>query len=237
MPLAAGRGRPTGTFITEGPELFGQRVGVNLWPPPQIYAEEFDNMGLNIKSLREPLTRAVRQVMIPRFKQNFSTESAAGERWQPLSYYYERSRKYKGKPILVQTGALKRVATRFTKTWTINGISGQAYINVGSIQNEVPYLLLHQLGEEYYSAGGSSMESDTSRRAKKGKGFVAAGGPQNVPARPFFVINGDDVDAVADVFDEWVTEIVWMRGGITSIGGRPFSVDSGPVDFPSPVDL
>lgn len=85
-----------------------------------ILAADLDQLGFNIRSFKEPLTKAVRQVIIPSIRKNF--ESGGRPEWQDLAASTIASRLQQGYgiwPPLTKSGALKKKATAFG-IWTIN---------------------------------------------------------------------------------------------------------------------
>lgn len=106
------------------------------WSPhPAIIAAQFISAADALESHRDPLVRAVEQVVSPAIKQNFDSEGRPA--WTPLANTTLARRANPSSPILVQTGLLKQVATS-VKPWTIN--------------DDTAYLIAGQLGDAYYGA-------------------------------------------------------------------------------------
>lgn len=85
-----------------------------------VLAADLDQLGFNIRSFKEPLTKSVRQVIIPSIRENF--ESGGRPPWQELdvSTIAKRIREGYGIwPPLTKTGALKKKATA-AGIWTID---------------------------------------------------------------------------------------------------------------------
>lgn len=101
------------------PSTQGLRSGFttryDFTPAPAIIAASVNKLGMDIRSFREPLKRAIREVMIPSFQKNF----AAGGRpaWEPLSEVTVEMRG-SGTPILVRSGRLRRTMGQ-QNIWTV----------------------------------------------------------------------------------------------------------------------
>lgn len=105
-----------------------------------ILASDLDQLGFNIRSFKEPLTRSVRQVIIPSIRKNF--ESGGRPEWRELAADTIATRLRYGYgiwPPLTKTGALKKRATA-VGIWTIGRDS--------AIMNEprIKYAKFHQAG-------------------------------------------------------------------------------------------
>lgn len=84
-----------------------------------ILARDLDQLGFGIQSFKEPLTRSVRNVIIPSMKRNF--ESGGRPPWADLAEETIKTRVRQGYgvwPPLTKTGALKKKATA-VGIWTI----------------------------------------------------------------------------------------------------------------------
>lgn len=156
----------------------GMVIDYSFHPSLLILAGEMETFGLNVKSFREPLTRAVRQVMIPSIQDNFN----AGGRpsWEPLSAATEQIKFALGadQGTLVRTGSLKR-NMGYLSMWTID--TSQAAIQ--GLPERIAYGGIHQAGTNSGSGRGS-----------------------NIPARPFVAIQDADEDKIEAVFDQWLSE-------------------------------
>lgn len=85
------------------------KVGFQVQGEKQAH-RAFDDYGLRISSLREPLDRMADEVLAA-VRLQFETEGASGlgHRWQKLSAEYEawKDRHYPGRKILVRSGGMK----------------------------------------------------------------------------------------------------------------------------------
>lgn len=91
-------------------------------------------LGVDLRSMREPLERAVREVMIPSFRKNFDNEGRPG--WPPAARDY-------GHSLLNDTGKLKSSATTIA-IWDIT--RQDARINPGNLTSRVGFKAMHQSG-------------------------------------------------------------------------------------------
>lgn len=88
-----------------------------------ILAHDLDELLLDIRSFKEPLTRSIKQVIIPSIRKNF--EAGGRPEWQELSAQTISDRIRQGYgiwPPLTKTGALKKKATVFAN-WSIDRTS------------------------------------------------------------------------------------------------------------------
>lgn len=85
-----------------------------------ILAADLDRLGFDIRSFKEPLTKSVKQVIIPSIRENF--DSGGRPEWDQLAASTIATRLRQGYgiwPPLTKTGALKKKATVFAN-WTIS---------------------------------------------------------------------------------------------------------------------
>jgi phage gpG-like protein len=145
------------------------------WTPglSVVSAAMFD-LAVDIRSVREPLERSVRQVAAPSIGTNFDVGGRPA--WEPdLPQTVDRKT---GESILVETGALQGRASQ-VGVWNIDGQSGEANLSAGAFPNY---------------------------------GIINQNGWRSGPARPWAVLQDEDQDAIADVFDRWVAERVAKAG-------------------------
>lgn len=105
-----------------------------------ILAADLDRLGFDIRSFKEPLTRSIRQIIIPSIRKNF--ESGGRPEWQQLaaSTISKRIREGYGIwPPLTKTSALKKKATAFG-IWTIDRDSATMQ------EPRIKYAKYHQSG-------------------------------------------------------------------------------------------
>lgn len=189
----------SGLIIT--PALTQHKVTVDLKFEPSvgILARKVKKFGADIRSFREPLKQAVKDVVIPSIRTNFDVEGRPP--WAPLAEGTVRTRGSSG-PILNRTGNLKRVATQLN-IWTID--TEKAMIT--DLPQKAWYGKVHQAGNATTSVTPGARNPLTGRR---GPDIVESSG--GVPARPFVVLQDEDMEAIEEVFVEWVADRIARAG-------------------------
>jgi phage gpG-like protein len=194
-------------------------VDFEFQPSIGLIAARIDKLGMDIRSFKEPLTRAVVQVMIPSFKENFDSEGRPG--WEPLAPYTVQRRKGHTHPILFRSGKLRKVATS-RGIWQISR-NGAVITN---LPGSVWYGTIHQAGlggfGQRLDAARKKLGSGARGRDVVGEAFDAmdeAGGDTRgaaaIPARPFIMFQEGDEDAIQEVFFDWLEERIdkwWGKG-------------------------
>lgn len=124
------------------PDMGGLRIGMTtrmeFQPSPAIIAASLLQMSEGVSSFKEPLTRAVKEVMIPSFQKNFNTGGRPA--WEPLAEYTVEVRG-SASPILVRSGRLQRTMGR-VGIWTIT----DAHAVIEGLPADVWYGHVHQAG-------------------------------------------------------------------------------------------
>jgi phage gpG-like protein len=189
-------------------------------PSVGIIARDIDKMEVDIRSFREPLKRAIKQVVIPSIQKNFEAEGRPA--WEPYSEatYEIRERMGDAPPskLLNKTGALQDVMKQIG-IWTIN----QNAAILLDLPARVSYGKIHQGG---YSKGSMSVQIKKSGSAaqafrdlnSKIKKAIATGTTIqdfnfSIPARPFIMIQEEDVPEIQRVFAEWLGERIDRHWG------------------------
>jgi phage gpG-like protein len=195
-------------------------TGFEFKPSLGIVAKQIDLFGADIRSMREPLQRSIKEVMIPSFAANF----AAGGRptWDDLSPATV-ARRGSARPILIQSGALAKVMSQ-QNIWSV----GPTTATIKSLPQKVWYGNVHQGGHgggglaagnwfaKYQNAarkmlGSEAEDHEVTAQAFKmfDKRLVSHGlAPADVtiPARPFALFQEEDIDAIQYIFAEWLEE-------------------------------
>jgi phage gpG-like protein len=194
-------------------------VSFEFKPTLGILARDVDKFGIDIRSFREPLRRAVKEVMIPSIRKNFTQQGRPG--WEPLAEDTQLLRERLGQtgPILRRSGALMR-NMGYTTMWTIN----EEYAIIKDLPQRVWYGKVHQEG---VSSMRTRLRNETQKAAKKGfkispgeaakrvqkqidadilSGKASKHGTTNIPARPFVMFQDEDYDAIEAVFNKWLAE-------------------------------
>jgi len=164
-------------------------ISENWFPQPEIVATYYDNLGIVVRSFREPLDRAVRRVLIPSIKENFAS-GGRPDSWAPLNEFTQKKRKAKGYgeagPILKRTGLLEKVASQLN-IWTIDRDSATAKPLATVFGGKAAYGDVHQEGGPSGTSGW-------------------------IPARPFLVIQDWDKYEIEFIFTEWLEEMTLRSG-------------------------
>jgi len=192
-----------GKFIGSGKDL---GISIDFEPSIIILVAEFNKLGLDIRSFKEPLHRSIKYVMAPSLRKNFDVGGRPP--WKPLSELTVRKKASMGfkKPAdpLIATGKLRKVMGQIN-IWEINGIEGYAAITT---LKGAEYGLVHQLGREGELIGklvdGKIVEHDL-------------GG---MPARRFMAFQPEDEEAIENIFIKWFQERAMMAGfrpGLTGV--------------------
>lgn len=193
------------------------RLELVFQPTLVIAAGRIDAAGAELANgFVEPLTKAIREVMMPSIQQNFA--SGGRPAWEPLSEStLEIRRRFGvgGTRTLYVTGRLENVASSF-EIWTIT----RAFATIRDLPPSVWYGKIHQAGYE----GQNSMK----RRLRKTGGDVGAaheslmadqisamrsgttlggGGVAAIPARPFIVFQPEDEDEITQIFIDWMEKV------------------------------
>jgi phage gpG-like protein len=185
-------------------------------PSIGIIARDIDRLGMDIRSFREPLTRAIKQVVIPSIQRNFTVGGRPA--WEPYSPGTIEIRDRMGSPVgslLNKTGALQRVMGQ-VNLWTIN--------NNAAILLDIPlwYGKLHQqgygntMGAAIAKAGSASKAFKNINDAVKQSiktGTQIQSVDLHIPARPFVVLQEEDLPAIQRVFEAWLAERVAKHWG------------------------
>jgi phage gpG-like protein len=203
-----------------GLQLHSVMLAWDFKPSIGIVAKAIDRLGVDIRSFREPLTRAIKQVMIPSFQANFDA-GGRPDSWAELSEYSIKRRNGSSSPILVRTGNLRSVM-RTLKIWTIT----PAAATIKSLPANVWYGNLMQAGfggfGEHLQAATKSVGQGASAREKVGEAYSIMDTAKSardqakvfIPARPFVLLQDDDRDEIQQIFYLWLRERVAAVGRI-----------------------
>jgi phage gpG-like protein len=183
--------RPTAGGIglgTRGGLTAAQLTYLEFEPTIGVTVARMAALANELGDLKEPLTDAVRKVIIPSIQKNF----AVGGRppWEPWS---QETIEFKammgetlGPSILIRSGSL-RGAMGSISNWKIT----DGFAILDDIPGDVWYGKLHQAGH-----GGK-------------------GGAASLPARPFVMFQKEDEEAILEIFVEWLgdkIDLVWPGG-------------------------
>jgi len=169
-------------------------VEMTFEPSIGIMARKYDKLGASIKSFRVPLKRAVQEVVIPSIQVNF--HKSGRPRWPDLAESTWRQ-KGSGEKALIRTGALMRRMAQ-VGIWQID--TEKAMIT--HMPEDVWYGALHQAGHGTYEGFFDPVKRAT----------VNIGGEGALPARPFVMLQSEDLPKIDLIFVEWVNERVQRAG-------------------------
>ncbi len=182
-------------------------------PSIGVIARDIDKLGLNIKSFREPLKRAVQQVIIPSIQRNFDAEGRPS--WEPYSEGTIEIRDNLGSPVgnlLYKRGYLKRTMS-YLNIWTINN-------NAAILLDLPPSVWYGKLQQGGFEGSGSLRSAARSGKSVSGAlrtamrnaqqartaGTTVKAGARPIPARPFIMLQPKDEDDIVEVFIKWLEE-------------------------------
>jgi len=183
-------------------------AGWDFQPAPGIVAKDIDRLGIDIRSFREPLVKAIRTVMMPSIRKNFQV-GGRPEPWQALAAYTVAKRSATG-PILVRSGNLARAASSFA-IWSI----GETSAAIKSMPSNVWYGNLHQAG--YGSIGdiarrqlgpGATLQDIQERAMELFMGATPAKKQTKVtiPQREFALFQQEDMEDIQEIFADWMED-------------------------------
>jgi phage gpG-like protein len=186
--------------LARGLRFDANLVSFDFQPSIGFSARRIDKLGMDIRSFREPLTRAIKQVMIPSFHANFDAEGRPP--WEPLRQSTIEKRG-SAHPILNRSGKLRRRITQLSR-WDIKTETAA----IKSLPSDVFYGYYHQSGIE-----GETISELTDIRSASGVGFemreAQFGG---VAQRRFVMFQDDDQDEILRVFGDWLDERALLAG-------------------------
>lgn len=203
-----------------------------------LYAGRIDKLGMSFKSFREPLTKALNQVIIPSIHKNFDAQGRP--KWKELKKSTIRRRLMDGYPrgpILYRSGRLRRGATK-KNIWYIGPLSTGARSGGSDIlrvkteyfSQLVPYARYHQKGARVPTTRRTGKLKTTIERVPGG-GFEAFGGESRewteggpgaefgklVP-RPFIQLTTEEEIEIYNIFVAFMVEKVDKSWGTGSEG-------------------
>jgi len=184
-------------------------AGWSFHPAPGIVAKDIERLGLDIRSFRVPLVRAIRLVMMPSIRKNFEQGGRPEPGWEPLAEYTIQVRG-DAWPILVRSGALKRTASSFN-VWSIT----ETTASIRQLPTRVWYGNIHQSG--YGSLmdvarrelGARAEPRDIQSRALQLFLGARPGRQQTktvIPQREFALFQVQDIEAIQEIFADWMEE-------------------------------
>lgn len=181
---------------------------ITFEPTLGITARRIDKLGMDIRSFREPLRRSIKEVVAPSIVKNF--DSSGRPTWEPFAEatptIQERIQGYNSHPLLIRSGLLRSTMGQLN-IWTINTDSA---ILTG-VPESIWYAKVQQAG--YSGSGKKRGPKGKNLQEKKAqlKSLVGSAGTTNaganpIPARPFVMLQEEDVKNIGRVFEKWLGE-------------------------------
>lgn len=212
----------------------------DIRPSVGLVAKDIERLGLDIRSFKEPMSVAVKTVIIPSIRKNF--DSGGRPAWEPLAEGTIKHRGGAAWPILQVTGKLRKRATQFS-IWDI----GPTTATIRSLPADVFYGAFHQAGAE--GGGGGNLQAELKKyragspralnvlkpylaAAQKELGANAPSGriynravgllieadqSWSLPARPFIMWQDSDIPKIEAIFSAWMQERATRVGRFHSV--------------------
>lgn len=197
-------------------------------PSLGIVASQLEKLAAELNDMHEPLKKAVEDVMQYSILENFMS-GGRGE-WEPLTRYTVKKREGKADPILVWTGALAEggsspsiwsigaktavIRNLPDKIWYgkvhqsgIEGSSGGGGDSDWMDKYRREAKKLNPSGTKEQNEKLAGKLSDPIFRQKHGlKASHESGGHDTatIPARPWAVFQDEDIDAIENIFADWI---------------------------------
>jgi phage gpG-like protein len=185
-------------------------VTLEVNPPISALQEELRALGRDLDNFRPALRAAVREVVIPSIRTNFS--AGGRPQWEPLasSTIERRLRQGTGTQILVESGRLQRAATQFAR-WDI----GRDQAKITNWPSNVRVrAAVHQGGATVNFAGGERRTRHLGPRRGVVRPRVRAEVKAYtvvIPPRPFLLLQDEDVRQIERVFVRWLEDKIARR--------------------------
>lgn len=188
-------------------------IGYEFKPTLAMSAKAFDTLDLDIRSFREPLKRSIQRVVAPSIQKNFLA-GGRPEGWQPLSQATLQIKandprtRYPVEDPLLRSGLLYKTMGQYN-IWSVT----QTQAAILNLPDKIWYGKLHQSG---YGQATASAAGATSAEGFKAMMEAVIGGGMKAwaPARPFAMIQEQDLDAIQAEFEIWMNERVIARLGL-----------------------
>ena len=197
---------------------------IKFLPSIGFVTSRIEKLNLDIRSFRVPLERSIREVMVPSIRRNF--DAGGRPAWEPLADGTIRARELLGFSSdnpLVRTGSLRRVASQIN-IWHVTIESAV----IDDLPDKVFYGKIHQAGTgspqgqsapkitpvlkrgsvrptrepRYYEPGYEAFLKQ--KKASSGISSSDDNKKRYIPARPFLIIQPEDVTAIELIFVEWL---------------------------------
>lgn len=182
----------------------GQRFKVAIEPSIVFHTRRLEELGVGIRSFREPLEISIREVMRPSIRTNFDV--GGRPKWAELaaSTIAKREKKGTGTKTLVEKGTLRKIASQ-RNIWDVS--STVALVRGFALLERVPYAGYQQTGT------GKGMKA-IPMKDERGRNIFGVG--DSMPARPYLFIQEEDIEKIEQIFLEWIEMRIakyWARRG------------------------
>jgi phage gpG-like protein len=204
----------TTDYVSEGVRVdSGIDLHTSFTPTLAMSAKNFNTLDLDIRSFREPLKRSIQGVIAPSIQKNF-LKGGRPDSWVPLSEATlmikgrDAASKYPTSDPLLRTGLLYRTMGQYN-IWTVTMVQA-AILN---LPDKIWYGALHQAG--YGAATAADVAGDTSEGFMSMiEGVIGGGHRAHIPARPFAMVQDEDLDAIEVIWEIWLNERIIARLGL-----------------------
>jgi phage gpG-like protein len=182
---------------------------VSFKPTIAMSARAFNTLDVDVRSFREPLKRSIQRVIAPSIGANFRS-SGRPERWTPLSdatlqiKAADPKTKYPVEDPLMRSGLLYRTMQQYN-IWTVT----QDQAAILDLPEKIWYGKIHQAGYGQATAAGASGTADEFMAMMQS--VIGGGYKAYAPARPFAMVQTEDLDRIQVIFDEWLAERIAAR--------------------------
>jgi phage gpG-like protein len=193
---------PSGLVASQGLMSF------DFKPSLALSARQFNTLDVDVRSFREPLKRSIQRVIAPSFAQNF-VSNGRPDRWQAYAddtvemKMNDPTNRYGSGDILRRSGLLFKTMQQYN-IWTVS--TTQAAIL--ALPDKIWYGNLHQGGFGQKATAFADPLHIPLDQLAQGQNKVY------IPARPFALLQDEDLDKIQDVFSEWLNERVVARLGL-----------------------
>src|SRR6202012_892431 len=187
---------PSGLVASQGLLQF------DFKPTLALSARNFDTLDIDIRSFKEPLKRSIQQVIAPSIGQNFLSNGRP-DGWTPLSADTEvvkaqdPNTSFPVDSILRRTGLLWKTMQQYN-IWTVT----QTQAAILSLPDKIWYGNIHQAGFGNKASSFADPLHINLDELSKAENRVY------IPARPFAMLQDEDLDKIQDVFSTWLNERV-----------------------------
>jgi phage gpG-like protein len=190
---------PSGLVASQGLMSF------EFKPSLALSARNFNTLDVDVRSFREPLKRSIQRVIAPSFAQNFISNGRP-DGWQAYAddtvemKMQDPKNRYGPGDILRRSGLLFKTMQQYN-IWTVS--TTQAAIL--ALPDKIWYGNLHQSGFGQLPSSFANPLQIPLDQLAQGQNKVY------IPARPFALLQDEDLDGIQKVFGDWLDERIAAR--------------------------